>query len=181
MLVDMEELPRDVAGVLVVKRGVTVLWLVVDVDVSVGTVTEFVTTLKVVSALWVVGEDGMLFVVVSEVLVSASVEVRSLVELSEPVVLVAVDSVVAGVGVDTSVLTEEGGAVVDNVKVLVSMGVDVVDAGEWSVLMGVTDDVTDDGEDTSVVTGWLEVSLGGVAVVVCSALVPVAGEVVLVA
>ena len=46
-----------------------------------------------VSALWVVGEDGMLFVVVSEVLVSASVEVRSLVELSEPVVLVAVDSV----------------------------------------------------------------------------------------
>ena len=33
MLVDMEELPRDVAGVLVVKRGVTVLWLVVDVDV----------------------------------------------------------------------------------------------------------------------------------------------------
>ena len=66
MLVDMEELPRDVAGVLVVKRGVTVLWLVVDVDVSVGTVTEFVTTLKVVSALWVVGEDGMLFVVVSE-------------------------------------------------------------------------------------------------------------------
>ena len=131
------------------------LWLVVDVDVSVGAVTEFVTTLKVVSALWVVGEDGMLFVVVSEVLVSASVEVRSLVELSEPVVLVAVDSVVAGVGVDTSVLTEEGGAVVDNVKVLVSMGVDVVDAGEWSVLVGVNDDVTDDGEDTSVATGWL--------------------------
>ena len=50
MLVDMEELPRDVAGVLVVKRGVTVLWLVVDVNVSVGAVTEFVTTLKVVSA-----------------------------------------------------------------------------------------------------------------------------------
>ena len=59
----------------------------------------------------------------------------------------------------------------------VSMGVDVVDAGEWSVLVGVTDDVTDDGEDSSVVTGWLEVSLGGVAVVVCSALVPVAGDV----
>ena len=48
------------------------------------------------------------------------------------------------------------------------------------MLVGVADDVTDDGEDTSVVTGWLEVSLGGVAVVVCSALVPVAGEVVLV-
>ena len=73
------------------------------------------------------------------------------------------------------------GTLVDNVRVLVSMGVDVVDAGEWSVLVGVTNDVTDDGEDSSVVTGWLEVSLGGVAVVVCSALVLVAGEVVLVA
>ena len=143
--------------------------------------TEFVTTLKVVSVLWVVGEDGMLFVVVGEVLDSTSVELRSPVELSEPVVLVAVDSVVAGVGVGASVVTEEGGAVVDNVKVLVSMGVDVVVAGESGVLVGVTDDVTDDREDTSVVTGWLEVSLGGVAVVVCSALVPVAGEVVLVA
>ena len=49
------------------------------------------------------------------------------------------------------------------------------------MLVGVAEDVTDGGEDTSVVTGWLEVSLGGVAVVVCSALVPVAGEVVLVA
>ena len=88
---------------------------------------------------------------------SASVELRSLVELSEPVVLVAVVSVVAGVGVGVSVLTDEGGAVVDNVKVVMSMGVNVVDAGEWSVLVGVTDDVTDDGEDTSVVTGWLEV------------------------
>ena len=73
------------------------------------------------------------------------------------------------------------GTLVDNVRVLVSMGVEVVDAGEWSVLVGVAEDVTDGGEDTSVVTGWLEVSLGGVAVVVCSALVPVAGEVVLVA
>ena len=72
------------------------------------------------------------------------------------------------------------GTLVDNVRVLVSMGVEVVDAGEWSVLVGVAEDVTDGGEDTSVVTGWLEVSLGGVAVVVCSALVPVAGEVVLV-
>ena len=59
MLVDMEELPRDVSGKVVVTKGVTVLWLVADVDVSVGTVTEFVTTLKVISALWVVGEDGM--------------------------------------------------------------------------------------------------------------------------
>ena len=59
VLVDMEELPRDVSGKVVVTKGVTVLWLAADVDVSVGAVTEFVTTLKVVSALWVVGEDGM--------------------------------------------------------------------------------------------------------------------------
>jgi hypothetical protein len=47
------------------------------------------------------------------------------------------------------------------------------------VLVGVADDVTDDGEDTTEVTGWLEVSLGGVTVVVCSAPVLVAGEEVL--
>ena len=127
MLVDMEELPRDVAGVLVVKRRVTVLWLAADVDVSVGAVTEFVTTLKVVSVLWMAGEEGMLFEVVSEGLDSASVEVRSLVELSEPVVLVAVDSVVAGVGVRVSVLTEEGGEVVD-VCTMVVAGRDAVTA-----------------------------------------------------
>lgn len=51
--------------------------------------------------------------VVSEVLESASVELRSPVELSEPVVLVDEDSVVAGIVVGASVLTEEGGTVVD--------------------------------------------------------------------
>ena len=127
MLVDTEELPRDVAGVLVVRKGVTVLCVVTDGDVSVGAVTEFVTTLKVVSALWVVGEDGMSFMAVSEGLDSTSVELRSLVELSEPVVLVAVDSVVAGVGVGVSVLTEEGGEVVD-VCTMVVAGRDAVTA-----------------------------------------------------
>ena len=96
-------------------------------DVSVGAVTEFVTTLKVVSVLWMAGEEGMLFEVVSEGLDSASVELRSLVELSEPVVLVAVDSVVAGVGVGVSVLTEEGGEVVD-VCTMVVAGRDAVTA-----------------------------------------------------
>lgn len=64
-------------------------------------------------------------------------------------------------------------------RVPVAMGFEVVGAGEYSVLVGVAEDVTAGGEDTSVVTGWLEVSLGGVAVVVCRALVLVAGEVVL--
>ena len=89
--------------------------------------TEFVTTLKVVSVLWMAGDEGMLFEVVSEGLDSASVAVRSLVELSEPVVLVAVDSVVAGVGVGVSVLTEEGGEVVD-VCTMVVAGRDAVTA-----------------------------------------------------
>ena len=63
--------------------------------------------------------------------------------------------------------------------VSVAMGFEVVGAGEYSVLVGVAEIVTDGGEDTSVVTGWLEVSLGGVAVVVCRALVLVSGDVVL--
>lgn len=57
MLVDRGEVPRDVAGMVVEGKGLTVLWVVVNVDVSVDTVAEFVTTLKVVSVLWVVGED----------------------------------------------------------------------------------------------------------------------------
>lgn len=47
------------------------------------------------------------------------------------------------------------------------------------MLVAVADDVTNGGEDTTVVTGWLEVSLGGVTVVVCSTLVLLTGEVVL--
>ena len=76
---------------------------------------------------------------------------------------------------------EERGTPVDKVRLLVVMGVEAVDAGEYSVLVGVAEDVTERGEDTSVVTGWLEVSLGGFTVLVGSASVLVAGEVVLVA
>lgn len=115
-------------------KGVTVLWVRVKVDVSVGTVTEFVTTLKVVSVLWVVGEDGLLLVVVGEALESTGVELRSPVELTEPVVLVGVDSVVAGVRVGASVLTEEGGAVVDVCR-LVAAGRDDVNGDEAVLLV----------------------------------------------
>ena len=73
---------------------------------------------------------------------------------------------------------EERGTPVDKVRLLVVMGVKVVDAGEYSVLVGVAEDVTERGEDTSVVTGWLEVSLGGFTVLVGSASVLVAGDVV---
>lgn len=127
MVVDTGDVPRDVAGMVVVTEGVTMLWVVADMDVSVGTVTEFVTTLKVVSVFWVVGEDGMLIVVVAEVLDIASVELRSRVELNEAVVLVDVDSLVGVVGVGVSVLTEDGGTVVD-VCTVVETGRDAVDA-----------------------------------------------------
>lgn len=127
MVVDTGDVPRDVAGMVVVTEGVTMLWVVADMDVSVGTVTEFVTTLKVVSVFWVVGEDGMLIVVVAEVLDIASVELRSRVELNEAVVLVDVDSLVGGVGVGVSVLTEDGGTVGD-VRTVVETGRDAVDA-----------------------------------------------------
>ena len=76
---------------------------------------------------------------------------------------------------------EERGTPVDKVRLLVVVGVKVVDGGEYSVLVGVAEDVTERGEDTSVVTGWLEVSVGGFTVVVGSASVLVAGEVVVVA
>lgn len=127
MVVDTGDVPRDVAGMVVVTEGVTMLWVVADMDVSVGTVTEFVTTLKVVSVFWVVGEDGMLIVVVAEVLDIASVELRSRVELNEAVVLVDVDSLVGGVGVGVSVLAEDGGTVGD-VCTVVETGRDAVDA-----------------------------------------------------
>ena len=76
---------------------------------------------------------------------------------------------------------EERGTPVAKVRLLVVMGVEAVDAGECSVLVGVAEDVTDGREDTSVVTGWLDVSLGGFTVLVGSASVLVAGDVVLVA
>ncbi|MDE3399632.1 MAG: hypothetical protein PWK00_01070, partial [Coxiella burnetii] len=45
------------------------------------------------------------------------------------------------------------GTLVDDVKVLVVLGVEVVDVGAESVLVGVEDDVTDGGVDITVVTG----------------------------
>ena len=62
-----------------------------------------------------------------------------------------------------------------------AVGFEVVDVEEYSVLVGVAEDVTPRGEDTCVVTDSVEVSLEGVAVGVCSAVVLVAGEVALVA
>ena len=47
---------------------------------------------------------------------------------------------------------EERGTPVDKVRLLVVVGFKVVDGREYSVLVGVAEDVTERGEDTSVVT-----------------------------
>ena len=73
------------------------------------------------------------------------------------------------------------GTLMDEFKVLVSMEVGLLDVSEYSVLLGLAEDMTARGEDTCVITDSVEVSLGGVAVGVCSAVVLVAGEVALVA
>ena len=167
-----------VVGVIVVIKCVLAAWVVsaeeggdrgvvveVGAAVSVGVV---ITVVDLVGVL-VGGEE-------TEEVLGVGILYRGLVFLEE----VEAASVVV-VEVDKSTL-------VDDVKVLVVTGVEVVDAGEYSVLEGVAEDVTDGREDTTVVTGWLEVSLGEVTVVVGSASmvvgrasVLVAGEVVLVA
>lgn len=98
MLVDMEEVPRDVAGLLVEGKGVTVLWALMNMDVVLGLVAEVASTLKVVSVSWVVAKDEMKFVsvLVGEVLDRVSVGLRLVVEVNATVVL-GVDSVVASV------------------------------------------------------------------------------------
>ena len=90
--------------------------------------------------------------------------------------LVFLEEVEAG---SVVVVGGDEGTLVVGIKVLVPIEVAVVDAGEYRLLVEVADDVPDGGEDTSVVTGWLDLSLGRVTLVVCSASVLVAVEVVL--
>lgn len=98
---------------LVEEKALAVLWVEVNMDVSLGLVAKVVTILETVSVLWVVEEEGMIFVLVGEGLDGASVELRSGLQVEEPTGFVDVDGVVAGVRVQASVLTEEGGTVVD--------------------------------------------------------------------
>lgn len=98
---------------LVEEKALAVLWVEVNMDVSLGLVAKVVTILETVSVLWVVEEEGMIFVLVGEGLDGASVELRSGLQVEEPTGYVDVDGVVAGVRVQASVLTEEGGTVVD--------------------------------------------------------------------
>ena len=98
-LVDIEVVPRDVAGLVVVREVFTMLWALMNMDVVLSLVAEVASVLKVVSVYWVVAEDEMTFVslLVVEVLDGVSVALRLVVEVNGTVVLLDVDSVVASV------------------------------------------------------------------------------------
>ena len=98
-LVDIEVVPRDVAGLVVVREVFTMLWALMNMDVVLSLVAEVASVLKVVSVYWVVAEDEMTFVslLVVEVLDGVSVVLRLVVEVNGTVVLLDVDSVVASV------------------------------------------------------------------------------------
>ena len=49
---------------LVERKALTVLWVEGNTDVSLGLVAKVVTILETGSVLWVVGEEGMIFVLV---------------------------------------------------------------------------------------------------------------------
>lgn len=85
-------------------------------------------------------------------------------------VVISVDTgVVLGVRVDTGVVVETGGevggTVVVVVKVLALTAVEVVDVGELTVLVGVTEDVVGGVEVACVVADSVETSLVGAGVV----------------
>ena len=112
---------------LVERKALAVLWVEGNTDVSLGLVAKVVTILETVCVLWVVGEEGMIFVLVGEGLDSASVELRSGLKVEDPTGFMDMDGVVAGVTIRASVLTEEGGTVVD-VCTMVEPGRDAVNA-----------------------------------------------------
>ena len=127
LLVGTREGPEDAAGMLVERKGVAALWVDGNTDVPLGLVAKVVMMLEVVPVLWVAGEDGVISVVGREELDSARVELRSGLKVEEPTGFVDVDEVVAGVRVDASVLTEDGGTVVE-VCTMVETGRDAVNA-----------------------------------------------------
>ena len=112
---------------LVERKGVAVLCMLGNTDVSLGLVAKVVTILEVVPVLWVGGEDGILSVVGGEVPDRESVQLRSALEVEEPAEFMNVDWMEAGDRVDTSILSEEAGTVVD-VCTIVELDTDAVKA-----------------------------------------------------
>ena len=127
LLLGMRERPKDGPGMLVERKGVAVLWMLENTGVSLGLVAKVVTILEVVPVLWVGGEDGILSVVGGEVPDRESVQLRSALEVEEPAEFMNVDWMEAGDRVDTSILSEEAGTVVD-VCTIVELDTDAVKA-----------------------------------------------------
>lgn len=105
--------PAGVAELCVGLEGVGVLREAVIVGVIVGVMAEVAAPLNVVSEVCVVGDEAMIFVGVTDVVAGVSVEVRSVVAASDPVVSADVGVIVVVRVVGISELTEDGVMVVD--------------------------------------------------------------------
>ena len=114
----MREGPKDGRGMLVERKGVAVLWMLGDKDVSLGLVAQGDMILEVGPVLWVVGKDGILPVVGGDVPDRESVKLRSVMEVEEPAESMNVDWVVDGNRVDTSALSEDAGTLMDVCTIL---------------------------------------------------------------
>ncbi|KAI5128006.1 Gdp-Fucose Protein O-Fucosyltransferase 2 [Manis pentadactyla] len=126
LLVDVEEGPEEVTGMLVWTEGVGVLWEVVSVGVIVSVVAMVVMALDVVPVVCAVGEEGMVFAVVADILETMGVEVRLIVVVSGPVEGLGVVGVGVSAVVRVSVPTEDWVVVVMVSGVLDVRGVGVV-------------------------------------------------------
>lgn len=124
LLVDVEEEPAEVPGMCVARMGDEVLWVLVSMDAIVGTVVEVVMTLDGMPVFCTVGIDGMIYVGVAKMLEAVSVEVRSVMVVSEPVVPLDVGIMVVSLEVGMPLLTE------DEFMVVVILGVPVVEGVE---------------------------------------------------
>ncbi|KAI5128005.1 Gdp-Fucose Protein O-Fucosyltransferase 2 [Manis pentadactyla] len=107
LLVDVEEGPEEVTGMLVWTEGVGVLWEVVSVGVIVSVVAVVVMALVVVPVVCAVREEGMVFAVVADILETMGVEVRLIVVVSGPVEGLGVVGVGVSSVVRVSVPTED--------------------------------------------------------------------------
>lgn len=101
-------LAMDPAGgtrLLVGRDGAGRLWVTVSVVARVGVLTEVVVALSVVFVLVVAGNDVKTYVGVVDIVECVSVEVRSFVSVTYPVVPAYVGVAVCRVVVGISVLT----------------------------------------------------------------------------
>ena len=113
LLAAVEEEPADVPGTLVEREGDGVGCMLMTVGDILGVIAELVLTLKVVSILCDVEDEGTVEVGDADVLEALNVEVRLVVMVKEPVVLTDVGLMVVSVVVGIPVLAEDGVVIVD--------------------------------------------------------------------